>query len=250
MTPMFRFFTALGVLAFTWLAGAGTAGEPDLLETSLRVEERLLAADLQAYAAGERRQREAWARLEEVRARLDDRLQARDATLRELEELEARLAAAWEGAQTAAMETAELRRRIYERMRRMRILQEEILAVRSRVEPKDDPISGRWRVEVNPGGATGVFHLQLHGALVQGSYEMDGGGRGSLRGTYVAGTLRLDRIDAQRGFDSIFEGRVDGSRGEIVGFWQPTLLSPGGVAGGEWTAFKMANEKGEESESG
>jgi len=137
--------------------------------------------------------------------------------------------------------------RIAERVRRMAALREEILRRREAARPADDPLSGRWEVTINPGPLHGIFRLVLDGTLVWGDYTLDGGFRGSLRGTLVADVVSLERIDSERGLDARFWGGLNRSQNRITGTWEATALAPAiGPVAGSWTAVPAKDsEEGE-----
>jgi hypothetical protein len=93
-------------------------------------------------------------------------------------------------------------------------------------------------VAVEPGGQRGTLDLKLDGTLVGGSYQLSGGFKGSLRGTFINGTLRVERIDTQLGFVAVFTGRLSWRDGEkrLEGAWESTNLSSGMPASGSWVA--------------
>ncbi len=76
---------------------------------------------------------------------------------------------------------------------------------------------------------------------------LDGGFRGSVRGTFVGDKLSLDRIDAERGFDAKFYGRVTaGAARRIGGTWEGTVIAPApGPSGGTWSAQPAREDEGE-----
>ena len=117
----------------------------------------------------------------------------------------------------------------------------ELERQRTEVGPKNDPITGTWKVYHEPGGQEGEFYLQLDGTLVQGTYSLDGGWAGSLRGTLVAGKVRLERIDRQIGFAAILYGQLMMSDGHsrLQGRWEATQLSSGLPSAGSWVAERM-----------
>jgi len=126
--------------------------------------------------------------------------------------------------------------RLGERATRVAALREEIArrhdAGRGGVR---DPISGRWEVVINPGSQKGTFRLALDSALVSGDYTLDGGFHGSLRGQYVGDRLTLQRIDAERGVDATFYGRVNAAQKRVVGTWESTAIAPAtGPTAGTW----------------
>jgi hypothetical protein len=63
-----------------------------------------------------------------------------------------------------------------------------------------------------------------------------GSGAGSFRGTYADNHLRLERVDARRGFDSVFLGTVDPATGRLSGTWSANDLASGQPARGDWSA--------------
>lgn len=112
------------------------------------------------------------------------------------------------------------------------------------LETTGDEISGRWNVVIEPGGLRGTFDLRLFGTLVSGVYELSGGFRGSLRGTLVGNSLRLDRIDSQLGFVAVYTGRLAGGDGarRLEGTWQATNLAAGQPSAGTWIGQKESKK--------
>src|SRR5262249_46040284 len=107
-----------------------------------------------------------------------------------------------------------------------------------------DPLTGRWGVTINPGPRRGVYRLSLDGTLVSGDYTLDGGFRGSLRGTYVSDKVTLQPIDAERGLDATFYGLLDARNKRISGTWQGTLIAPvTGPTSGEWIGSMLPEQE-------
>ena len=131
----------------------------------------------------------------------------------------------------------EISGRLSERIRRIAAIRGEILKRRETSRSPEDPLSGRWDVLINPGPTRAVFQLVLDGTLVWGDYGMDGGFRGSFRGTLVGDRLSLERIDSERGFDARFWGRLSPGQKKITGTWEATAIAPVvGPVAGSWTA--------------
>jgi hypothetical protein len=131
--------------------------------------------------------------------------------------------------------------------RRAASLREEIVKRREGLRVASDPVTGRWDVAINPGNRRGTMRLVLDGTLVSGDYVLDGGFRGSLRGTFVGDRLVLDRIDSERGFDAKFYGRVTGGAARrIGGTWDATAIAPAtGPSAGTWSAQPARDEEGD-----
>jgi hypothetical protein len=207
-----------------------------LVESQIRLERRLLARDLAAYAqarAAEQRER---SRFDTAEARLDQLVGGGNLTIEGFESLEAEVRSAAESSRSASDRVAELRQRAGERLRRIGALQEELAARGG----NRDPVSGRWRVRIGPSDRPGTFDLRLHGTLVSGTYVLEGGPAGSLTGTYVNGTLTLHRVDSRAGFDVTYTGTVDPAAGRITGSWQGTELANGTATSGGWTGARQA----------
>jgi hypothetical protein len=127
--------------------------------------------------------------------------------------------------------------RISEHVRKISVLRGEILKRRETSRSPEDPLSGRWDVQINPGPVRGTYQLVLDGTLVWGDYSLEGGFRGSFRGTLVGDRLSLERIDSERGFDARFWGRLNAAQKRITGTWEGTALAPAvGPVAGSWMA--------------
>jgi hypothetical protein len=133
--------------------------------------------------------------------------------------------------------------RLLERVRRIGLLQEEIAKRRLASRRPGDPVTGRWQTVIDPGGRKGVYRLVLDGTLISGDYVLDGGFRGSLRGTFVGERVSIQRIDSERGFDATFYGRVQPQSKRITGTWEATAIAPAvGPVAGTWSATLLPDE--------
>lgn len=131
--------------------------------------------------------------------------------------------------------------------RRVAALREEIAKRHDRLRVPSDPVTGRWDVTINPDNRRGTLRLALDGTLVSGDYVLDGGFRGSVRGTFVGDRLALERIDSERGFDAKFYGRVtSGAARRIGGTWEATVIAPAtGPTAGTWSAQPAREDEGD-----
>ncbi len=182
-----------------------------------------------------------------ARQRLLDDVRAADVGAAEMRESEERVVEA----EARARGAQEMRRaavaRLVERARRIGLLHEEIGKRRSAARRPADPVTGRWQVVVDPGARRGVFRLVLDGTLVSGDYVLDGGFRGSLRGTFVGERVSIQRIDSERGFDATFYGRVQTQARRITGTWEATSLAPAvGPVAGTWSAALLPDDEDED----
>src|SRR4051794_19074441 len=198
---------------------AGTASAAN--QTELRLEQRLLSLDLLAYNQTRDRERTASQRVAEILGRLDQALASDAVSLGALESLQDELAVARGAAHAAEDKLNAQLDKLQERLRRIALLEGDTGApVRAA-----DPLTGPWRVAILPQSATATFELRLDGTVVSGLYSVDGGSAGSFRGTLSNGNLRLERIDARGGTDSVWTGTL--ANGRITGTWMSNELVTG-----------------------
>jgi hypothetical protein len=210
------------------------------LRQQVKIQQTVLESDLDAYAHERQRLEAAYIRMQQqvdalLRAQNHgeelDSLRQRDEDLRQAEsELMARVGAA-----------QRLRQSILTSQSLITVSNEEIARLEGQYGATADPLSGPWRIVVEPGGLEGRLVLQLDGTLVQGTYALAGDWSGSMRGTYVARKIRLERIDSQVGFAAIYYGRLvrGGADGRIEGTWEATQLSSGLPSAGTWVAERI-----------
>lgn len=219
------------------LSSQEAAAPPSAAQTELRLERSLLALDLVSYNEARERARRAQQGVNDVLARLDQALAGDSVSLATLEALRDDLDASRAAARITEDRLSSQLERIQERLRRIGLLDGGLSATAQRPA---DPVTGRWRVAVLPQNATATFDLRLNGTVVGGTYRVDGGSAGSFRGTYAGGVLRLERIDASGGFDSVWEGAVGTNR--IAGTWMANQLATGQPNRGDWTAVREGGQ--------
>lgn len=238
----------LASLLCVWLATplwaqSGDTVLLDVFRTQLELEKRLISAELSQLEKGQEDLRLACDRMLRL---ADDLLRAQrdgedSATLTsrsgDLRRAEAEVAALIAGSQ-------QLRATIVARRAVIEQLTAEVKRLEETLQTTGDDLSGRWQVAIEPGGLKGTFDLRLFGTLVSGVYELAGGWKGSLRGTLVGNTVRLERIDSQLGFVAVYTGRLEVRGGErrIEGTWQATNLAAGLPSAGTWLAQREAKK--------
>jgi hypothetical protein len=204
------------------------------IETDLRLERKLLSLDLAAYREARALEMRTRDQLTTVTGRLDQALAASTVALGTLEGVHMELSSARAASQIAADRVEWQIQRLEDRLRRIGFLEGEA----GRPGTPTDPVSGTWQVTVRPQNQSGTWNLTLNGTLVSGTYRMTGGAAGSFRGTYTDNRLRLERIDATRGFDTVFLGSVDPVTGRMSGSWTAQDLASGQPAQGDWSAVR------------
>lgn len=222
----------------------------DMLRAEISVQQTTLKSLIEALNRSQGELEDSWARVDRlaqdlVRAQQEgetpESLASRDADLRDAEgELMMRLFAC-----------QRIRSNLSMTRERIAGLEEELKKLESPAGAQADPISGRWKVVVDPGGLEGEMELHLNGTLIDGTYHLSGGWFGSLRGTLVAGKVRLERVDSKLGFAAVYYGElIEGEPARLQGTWDGTHLSAGQPSGGTWVAEKIAESEDTASESG
>ncbi len=233
------FLVALVALVVLVAPATADAQVADSLREQIRIREIVLEGQLDDLADARQQLRELWLQLEQqtgnlMRAQREgetvDSLRLRDDDLRRLEsEL------------MAAIAKLQLERRTTLDNRTMlAAMATEVGRLSAEVGDRESPLNGTWRLVVEP-GQDGLAYLQQQGTLVTGTYALSGGFSGSLRGTLVAGKVRLERIDSQIGFAAIFYGRLvgQGRNMRLQGNWEATQLASGLASAGNWTGTKV-----------
>ncbi|MCM3878022.1 MAG: hypothetical protein NEA02_16600 [Thermoanaerobaculia bacterium] len=247
-------FTAALLLAIVMPAAAATlpsrTGDPvlDMLLSSVEMERRRVLEDLEEF---DRISGQAFRAESDLNASLNQiaRL-ARESVLDRalLEQAEQAAADARARVQAGQDRRRAVSERLAEHVRRMAALRDEMARRRDilRSSPPD-PLTGRWEVFVNPGGRRGIYRLSLDGTILSGDYVLDGGFRGSLRGTFVGDRVVLERIDSERGADAKFFGRLMMTpTRRLAGTWEGTQIAPvppSGPVAGTWAAQPAREEE-------
>jgi len=230
-----------GLLILLCVASASLASASQPLADGLRkqiaIHEEMMRLDMLEFEDQRARLQEAWVRVERGSADLFaaeeqgeslESLNLRDEDLRQAEaELMMELFAG-----------QRLRRALLESQAMIAATEAEIRRLEGAVGPEGDPITGTWTLVLEPGGQEGLMFLRLDGTLIQGTYRLSGDWSGSVRGTYVAGKVRLERVDSQLGFAAIMYGRLSerGPTPRMEGSWEATQLASGLPSGGNWVA--------------
>lgn len=224
---------------------AAAQSEQVVLRRTLDLERRLLRQQLTDYAGARQQEITAEARLDEVAVQISQQAQRPAPSATTLTRLRVDLDEAVAAAAAAAEKSRRLRDSIDSRVQALALMSSLLAAAQP--EAVGDVLTGSWQVSIAPIGARGTFDLQQDGTAISGTFQLDNGTGGSLRGSFVDNRVLLERIDSRRGFDAVFEGYVSGTDGRMAGFWQPTDLATGGAGGGGWAATKLSAEtEGEE----
>ena len=225
------------VVVLGLLQPAMTAGQvAESLREQIKVREDLLARQLRELGEMREELREIWTRLEQQTGGMLQ-AQSEGETVESLRLRDADLRKAETEFLAALFDSQRQRSSILENRSMIAAIELEVQRLATEIGGAEAPLTGSWRLAVEP-GQEGVVYLQQQGTLVAGTYSLSGGFSGSFRGTFVAGKVRLERIDSQIGFAAIFYGRLvgSGSNRRLQGNWEATQLASGLPSAGTWGA--------------
>lgn len=215
------------------------------LKADFLAEARILEAEIDDYFDTREAEQEAMAELSRKSRQLDDTLGDAHGSVADLVRLEGKVTAARERAFGLSEESAEMRRQLYESMKRLSAMARQL--ERLGIGPAEDGgVGGSWHVEASPNSVYGVMELEQNGNLISGSYRLSNGAHGSVVGTFAGQRLELQLIDSERGVVGSVRGDLDAESGEVYGTWQARELSGGRPTAGHWTARRLSLEDLEE----
>ncbi len=240
-----RISAATAAVAALWLAAPLPAQDSSSLRSDFMTEARILEAEIDDYFDNRELEQEALADLSRASRRLDDTLGDAHGSVSDLVRLEGRVATARERAVGLSEESAEMRRQLYEAMKRLSAMARQL--ERLGIGPAENGgIGGSWHVEASPNSVYGIMDLEQKGTLISGSYRLSNGNGGSVVGTFAGGRLELQLIDSKRGVVGSIRGDLDADSGEVYGTWQARELAAGRPTAGHWTARRLTLEDVEE----
>lgn len=208
--------------------------------TEFTIESRLLESDLEAYTQARERENSAVSDFRRLSDEIHQTLVDPNVALSSLRELEARLSAARETAYLRSKETGAARIKMYDRMERLVQLAQAVERSDPATLAEPSDLGGLWQIELEPQGIYGLMKLVVEGQLATGSYRMSNGNRGSLRGTWSGGVLRLEAVHSELGSVANLEGGVDDA--DLVGRWNATVLGAGQIESGSWIAYRITDD--------
>ena len=232
------------VVVLGLLQPALAAGQvAESLREQIKVREDLLARQLRELGEMREELREIWTRLEQQTGGMLQ-AQSEGETVESLRLRDADLRKAETEFLAALFDSQQQRSSILENRSMIAAIELEVQRLATEIGGDEAPLTGSWRLAVEP-GQEGVVYLQQQGTLVAGTYSLSGGFSGSFRGTFVAGKVRLERIDSQYGFAAIFYGRLigRGRNARLQGNWEATQLASGLPSLGSWSATRILEEE-------
>ncbi len=212
----------------------------EALAALLRSERVLLEEALEQFRAAARQRPDAFARLVQMHEALDaevERLaEALPGRIDQLVEIAAQAVAELEVRLAAEREAAA---RVRAHLRAIGLLERELADLEGRRPPEEvGLLTGTWDLVLMPYDQKGSWVLQQTGAIVSGTYRLQGGYSGSVQGTLVERKLYLVRIDSRLGKMMELEGQLSTDGNAIRGSWLNYELAGGEGATGNWLATR------------
>ena len=130
--------------------------------------------------------------------------------------------------------------RIGQHLQRLELIERQIDGLEA-PEENEGTLTGAWDLVLMPARQRGTALLRQTGALVNGTYRLEGGWSGSLQGTLVNRKVFLVRIDSKLGKSMELEGYLSDDGKRIRGTWLDYELAGGDGATGQWTALRQTD---------
>jgi len=163
-----------------------------------------------------------------------------------LTEAETSLAISQRDVEALSADSRAVARRLSDHVARFGGLEQRLATLERQAPRTHGVLAGVWDIAIGPNGDSGTLVIRQFGTLVSGQYQLASGRVGSMRGTFVKSTLRLEVIDARFGRDATFNGvyRPDNA---LSGTWEAIRLGTGRPAFGDWRASRRVEaEEGPE----
>ena len=218
----------------------GTEGALAALGAWLEVDRDLLASQQELYRTAAVERDAASRRLQQLLSEFDATVQGAAPGLTETAAAKDREISDVELRRVAALQKCrDIADRIREIQERAAGLEKKIASFKEGLPKTRETITGSWKITYLPSLNRGTFVLRQVGTIVQGQYQLDGGWKGSLQGTFIDGKLYIQRIDSKLGRSSELEGYLSRDGASMKGTWRNYNLTDGGVASGSWTAVRQ-----------
>jgi hypothetical protein len=237
----------IAVLALALACPVARAGALEDLEERWLVEASRLEDQHARYASAARRQEETLHALEAARAALDVGLADPQVAVSDLRRLEASLTRARDVAIEAAEDAARVRRDIYDQMDALDEVGSQVERLRSGELTADTGVAGLWRAEWGESGHFGIVKLETSGNFVLGTLRLTDGTSGSVKGTVAGDEMRLDVVNATKGFTGQVVLAVDASGDHAQGAWSRTEMGGPKRAAGTLSLSRMDAGEAEEA---
>jgi hypothetical protein len=211
------------------------------LESALLIERALTSEDRERFGEWANKRRAVEERLDQLQLALEEAVADEAGPASQLEPLIGQLERA--EAERSEILSAErvLLDRLRDRLRRIALTEEQLLAATGSEPSPAGALSGRWDLTLMPGEQEGTCTLTQSGTLVSGTYRLSGGFDGSFQGTLIQRKVYLVRIDSRLGRSMELEGFLSSDGKMIRGTWESYELASGG-AEGFWSAKRRTDE--------
>lgn len=133
--------------------------------------------------------------------------------------------------------------RVTDHLERLELLGQQLDTLRADSESRERGVlTGTWDLVLMPAQQRGTCSLRQTGAVITGTYRLEGGWTGSLQGTLVNRKVFLVRIDSQLGKSMELEGYLSEDGRRIRGSWLSYELAGSDGATGQWSAQRRTDQ--------
>ena len=233
-------------LSLCLLVLTGTASQAqtaESLKSAFAQQKRLLDEVIDDYGRARAAELSAINGFRQLSQQLDAALEDPNVSLHYLTGLEAQLGSARDAACDRTQQTAQTRKRLYERMESMGAVARDFERQSGYFDTDEQGIEGTWHIEAQPIDVVGLLNLRLNGSQVSGPYHLSNGRDGAVRGTLAGSRLELQVVDSEHGVVATITAEVDSEAGEIQGTWLAMELASGRPSTGDWTASRVSDEE-------
>jgi hypothetical protein len=232
----------IGMLVVLPLPAQEDGGEA--LRAVAEVERTMLDEAHERYEALGRRRADLAAEIALLRDALDAAVREQEAPdYRRINQLAGQLERAESERSALVLSERLLVGRIAQHMQRLELFEQQVESVESRSDESEGLLTGTWDLVLMPTQQRGSAALQQTGALVSGTYQLEGGWSGSLQGTLVNRKVFLVRVDSKLGKSMELEGYLSGDGERIRGSWLNYELAGGEGATGQWSAQRRGEPR-------
>jgi len=208
------------------------------------LEQALLESDRQQFENLARQRADSEARIDGLRQSLDEAMRdVNEPDYRRIDLLLDQLIRARANRDVLLKAEREVVRRVTDHLERLELLGQQLDTQRAATETEErGSLTGPWDLVLMPAQQRGACMLRQTGAVITGTYQLEGGWTGSLQGTLVNRKVFLVRIDSQLGKSMELEGYLSSDGKRIRGSWLSYELAGSEGSTGQWSAQRRTGQ--------
>ena len=223
---------------------APSSNDVPTVRALMDVEQSLLKMDRERYETLVRQRSEIVERMSRLHSALDAAVREEQAAdSRRLTQLVDQVQSAEAGREALLAAERAVVERISDRLQRLRLFEEQLEELLARHGRPAGELTGTWDLTLMPTNQSGMCALRQSGAVVNGTYQLEGGWTGSLQGTLINRKVFLVRIDSKLGKSMELEGYLSADGKRIRGNWLNHELAGSEGSTGQWSARRRTDTR-------